>query len=629
MAITDIDISETLEAGAPSIKYTGNRDPNEKPNMQVASDPSWEAEWEDLYQSYKLKQIQLGQEFVDKETFMDQYQNNMASGGRVNFGLGSIFKGIKKAVKSPVGKAALLGLGAYGTHAGWFGPSSWKGWGSKIGPALFGTKSAGIGALSGHGPGLWSAAKASTPGLFGKLGLTKGAGSMMPTALGWGAGLVTAGAAATAFEGMDEEEVKALRSNPEALRAHLTQYYSNVNPDLGDEEVSAWVETQMYSTGGRVGLRDGSDDMTISTSQRDPKNMTTVAIISIIKEGRSTPEMFQELRLRGVKGVDEIELAEGQGDVGYSFDERLVDEYNPKTGTSQESFLMNLRESNPDVYGKYRRPQNYPEAGPSTMNKNYREENFYAEPTWMKAEGGRIGFMGAGIAQEPQGNPHEKTGGNISTHVGHTNVGGGDGNIGGNEPLVNPVGPNYPAVGPLFNTEKNKIKNRLDKLIAWNDEYNAKKAEETEETEETDEKKKAMKNVDFISTEHSPYKKAASSVYDHNQKLLAKAKELGYKSGGRIGFAFGPDQTAQAAGIMGQLPVRKNGAGVKELDLRDSGGFIPPVGVKEKADDIPAMLSNNEFVMTADAVRAAGGGSVEKGAQVMYDQMKNLESRVV
>ena len=69
--------------------------------------------------------------------------------------------------------------------------------------------------------------------------------------------------------------------------------------------------------------------------------------------------------------------------------------------------------------------------------------------------------------------------------------------------------------------------------------------------------------------------------------------------------------------------------GVKEIDMRETGGFIPPVGVKEKADDIPAMLSNNEFVFTADAVRAAGGGSVNKGAQRMYDLMKNLESKVV
>ena len=76
------------------------------------------------------------------------------------------------------------------------------------------------------------------------------------------------------------------------------------------------------------------------------------------------------------------------------------------------------------------------------------------------------------------------------------------------------------------------------------------------------------------------------------------------------------------------LPLRQNKAGVKELDLRSTGGFIPPIGTKEKADDVPAMLSNNEFVFTADAVRAAGGGNVEKGAQRMYDTMKKLESRV-
>jgi len=93
--------------------------------------------------------------------------------------------------------------------------------------------------------------------------------------------------------------------------------------------------------------------------------------------------------------------------------------------------------------------------------------------------------------------------------------------------------------------------------------------------------------------------------------------------GGRIGYAFG-DVVDQASGIMG-LPQRVNQAGVKELDLRDSGGFIPPVGVKEKADDIPAMLSNNEFVFTADAVRNMGDGNVNKGAQRMYDMMKYLE----
>ena len=79
-------------------------------------------------------------------------------------------------------------------------------------------------------------------------------------------------------------------------------------------------------------------------------------------------------------------------------------------------------------------------------------------------------------------------------------------------------------------------------------------------------------------------------------------------------------------GITG-VPIRTNSEGVKELDYRKTGGFVP-IGVKEKADDVPAMLSLNEFVMTADAVKGAGDGSIEKGAQRMYDTMKKLENRV-
>ena len=65
--------------------------------------------------------------------------------------------------------------------------------------------------------------------------------------------------------------------------------------------------------------------------------------------------------------------------------------------------------------------------------------------------------------------------------------------------------------------------------------------------------------------------------------------------------------------------------GGKEMDMR-GGGFIP-IGKKERADDVPARLSKNEFVMTADAVRAAGGGSVNEGAKRMYETMNKLEAR--
>ena len=64
--------------------------------------------------------------------------------------------------------------------------------------------------------------------------------------------------------------------------------------------------------------------------------------------------------------------------------------------------------------------------------------------------------------------------------------------------------------------------------------------------------------------------------------------------------------------------------GGMEKDYRNEGGFVA-LGGKEKADDVPARLSKNEFVFTADAVRNAGGGSVDKGAEVMQNMMENLE----
>jgi hypothetical protein len=82
----------------------------------------------------------------------------------------------------------------------------------------------------------------------------------------------------------------------------------------------------------------------------------------------------------------------------------------------------------------------------------------------------------------------------------------------------------------------------------------------------------------------------------------------------------------QAEGSMPMGEPRRNPAGIMELDYRNEGGFVPPIGIKERADDIPAMLSNNEFVFTADAVKNAGGGDPNVGAQKMYTLMKRLES---
>jgi len=103
------------------------------------------------------------------------------------------------------------------------------------------------------------------------------------------------------------------------------------------------------------------------------------------------------------------------------------------------------------------------------------------------------------------------------------------------------------------------------------------------------------------------------------QAYLASGSELPYQAwkasqataaqGGRIG--------ADEGGLMN--------LGGMEKDYRAEGGFVP-LGKKEKADDVPARLSKNEFVFTADAVRNAGGGDIDAGAEVMQNMMDNLES---
>ena len=149
--------------------------------------------------------------------------------------------------------------------------------------------------------------------------------------------------------------------------------------------------------------------------------------------------------------------------------------------------------------------------------------------------------------------------------------------------------------------------------------------------------------------------------YPSDAAILKEIAIMGMKAdGGRIGFAGGSNRvsellvlrdgilakdadadvsdieaelfqltgkTFRSVGGIGDVPTGKltqNKAGVIERDYRDEGGFVP-VGVKEKADDVPAMLSKNEFVMTADAVRGIGGGDVEEGSKKLYKTMKQAE----
>jgi len=126
----------------------------------------------------------------------------------------------------------------------------------------------------------------------------------------------------------------------------------------------------------------------------------------------------------------------------------------------------------------------------------------------------------------------------------------------------------------------------------------------------------------FQQTQQQPRTVSANPVNDLYKYYLENGTDEEYKKKimesvkPRFGVAMG-----------GEIPMRQNQGGISELDLRAKGGYIP-VGIKEKADDVPAMLSKNEFVFTADAVRGAGNGSINKGAQKMYKLMKSLEKKV-
>ena len=118
------------------------------------------------------------------------------------------------------------------------------------------------------------------------------------------------------------------------------------------------------------------------------------------------------------------------------------------------------------------------------------------------------------------------------------------------------------------------------------------------------------KTLDLLSEEE------LDILNEESQRLMDKFMASGgiaaFAKGGRVKYAQG------SGGIMDM--------GGMEKDYRFTGGFVP-IGEYERKDDVPARLSKNEFVFTADAVRAAGGGSIQKGAKRMYDTMKNLEAK--
>jgi len=437
--------------------------------------------------------------------------------------VGKIGKVAGQVIKSPIGKAALIGLGG----AGLMGIGPLGGIGAKIGgggignffrgmgPKLFGTAA---GSAAGPMSYLQKGVQQFTPGILGKLGITGGGGSMGLT----GKGMLAGGAGLLSYfmsKGKTEEEAKGLMQDVkrgagmglDMIKADMQKYRSgDLSASQAYNKGYHFLPQKQYmqaATGGRVGLYAGTPEEEIKSLDAGASSIKREGDVYPMDDDTTT-QMYISDELGALPKKEGGVLPEDMGKLTIT-DFESKEDYNRYLRILHQGTRESLEENLPS----------------QEDIKRFIPEDVLEE----RAQGGRIGF-----------------------------------NAGGSH--------------KAWLTSKGY--------------------------------KDMMKGMSGDEI---------TALYDSVKGTWSKA------DGGRIGKYGGGIGAAMPRIPMG-MP-RVNAGGVTELDYRASGGFVP-VGVIEKADDVPAMLSKNEFVMTADAVKAAGGGSVEKGAQKMYDTMKRLEGRI-
>jgi hypothetical protein len=528
---------------------------------------------------------------------------------RQMYGLGSLVKkavkGVKSFVKSDLGKAAAL----------YFAPALIPGGASTLGGVFknmggLGSLKTGVGQfIGGLSGGRLNPFNAIAGDSMTSPFLYK-AGKFLGSPMGIAAGITAASALAAA--GIDPENPNEMPRNTEALKSYLRQGYLTLNPQAQPDEVEEFVEAntvEYRANGGRIGFAEGmlsfeeakamNPGMFSAEVETDVVRPNT-ELLNYIKRIRDAVEkgiipmdfamdlikqktMEQGVDLQGLRDdimeTQRIEQAYG-GRMQYGLGD-LVRGSSMVQPAGGLAIKLNRPVESGDPLGSY-----YPD--PSKM----KTASPIMNPT-MNTDGyGRLVNSITGKLLSNFGDAKEKSGDTpimpITAFTTGTNA------VDDRGIDIMPSMPMYGFYNALNNKSKYDTRFGLDQNVV--DYLNQSLPD--------------ISGIDFI---------------DENFNGIDDRKEAAY--GGRMQYAFGnPEQNAiNAAGIM-NLPLNQNPAGVTELDLRDSGGFIPPVGVKEKADDIPAMLSNNEFVFTADAVRNMGDGNVNKGAQRMYDMMKKLEN---
>ena len=436
---------------------------------------------------------------------------------RQMYGLGSLVKkavkGVKNVIKSPIGKAAMLGAVGYGLGGGkLFGGSGFK----------FGTLGSrlGLGTLTGGEENVFAGGPFSG---IANIVRDKFTSMSLPAKIFTGGGALLSIAAMFPQEEGEDDDTYAERLK--RLEPLMNRYYSNINPNAPVAEVKKFIldNTQEYrAMGGRVGYRLGGDTMDregIKSLEAGAPDVRYTGNMQMASE--TGPEEFEmDMLMELTQAFEEAKKQGFRGDFKQFLDMYLGDSARAPEGIMQEA------------------------------------------PMATMANGGRIGFFTGGSKMKE---------------------------LGLDEDYIREIRTQWIESGKKGSFSQ-FLRNDLERQAEMADEAKAQMANGGMPVDEDDE---------------DSYRAGVMQAMAQNRKK------------------------AMGGGMM-QIPtgkMRMNQGGVMERDYRDKGGFVP-VGIKEKADDVPAMLSKNEFVMTADAVRGAGGGSIEKGAQRMYDTMKSLERKV-
>ena len=598
MALFEEQITDTLETGAPSIKYEGDEGPQDPRQEQML------AQLKEEYMQYVFEQNEIGEPVMSFEEWYQMTYEASKMGvqapqeemmmrepaayggimdtdsGRRAYGLGSIFKkitkipkkifkGVKKIAKSPVGKigiAALLGgmpigTGAWGslgnaTKAGWFGKGSGIGalrnmmggsdLAKNIGKKLFEKEGGGL-SLAKAG-----IAAASALPFFG-FG-TKAKQDQMPegfTVSGdWDENFKTAGG----FPGMR----RAIAQSKDKAELEALSEKFGFTPGLFEN----------FADGGRIGYAGGEmvEGMAEGIEKIRPGSMDVIEKIKegIIEGGGNVAEGIEKIRPGSMDVIEKIKegIIEGGGNVAGPFIDEAIWIEKIKDFIRKKRGERDRRKFSPDWKQLPMRPLPSPDWKQDPIRPLPRKPmpDMPDIPRRRYALGSKADFA-----------------------IEDVMTGGMEDEIGGITGIMRQADLQRKGnVGQFYAAQGGRIGYAGGNYVG------------------------SKQNVTLSDEYNSYLKEGGTMSFPSFVEMMREDRA----QGGRIG--------AQEGGIMD--------LGGMEKDYRNTGGFVD-LGAKEKADDVPARLSVNEFVMTADAVRGAGDGDIDKGASIMENMMKELEQK--